>query len=463
MWLRLNGKEKMTVSVLTAAYVIAALLAVNAIADLAKEKALQEQRSQLQTEVSLVRSRLEAAIFMDTYLADSLATVVTIDPDFAIQNWDAIAKKLLDKSHYVRNVGLAPNNIISHTYPLAGNEASIGFDFRTRPEQLATVEKAREMQQVFIAGPLELVQGGQAIIARYPIFSDPPNNQQYWGGVSVVIRYQLLLDGTGVTEFESGVLALRKKTLDGRRWTVFYGPSDVFERADTQFLIQLPSGEWEIAAQLAQQAVIKSQHTRQTILLAGSGVSAVIYLLVLLLYSNYQYAHRESLQDELTLLPNRRFILKLLQQRQRRTNSAPCFAIVNLDVDDFKQVNDRLGHEAGDALLKHIANQLLDAVRHSDYVCRFGGDEFLLLLPDISNEAEASNVIEKLQHAIQAHPLRWKQHVITPSVSVGYAIAGQQSVNELLAAADHAMYRHKRRPDKGTLILQAQDAELQSS
>ncbi|MCH1932595.1 CHASE domain-containing protein, partial [Shewanella sp. A25] len=89
-------------------------------------------------------------------LADSLATVVTIDPKFAMDNWNTIGAKLLNKALYVRNVGIAPNNIISHTYPLKGNEKAIGFDFRSSPDQLRTVELARKLQTVYIAGPLEL-------------------------------------------------------------------------------------------------------------------------------------------------------------------------------------------------------------------------------------------------------------------------------------------------------------------
>ncbi|MFD2015884.1 hypothetical protein ACFSJQ_09235 [Vibrio olivae] len=77
-----------------------------------------------------MRAKFEATIFMDTYLADSLATVVTIDPTFAIANWDNIASKLLSKALFVRNVGIAPDNVISKVYPLTGNEGAIGFDLK---------------------------------------------------------------------------------------------------------------------------------------------------------------------------------------------------------------------------------------------------------------------------------------------------------------------------------------------
>ncbi|CAH8193637.1 hypothetical protein VAE308_1150375 [Vibrio aestuarianus] len=80
--------------------------------------------------------------------------------------------------------GLAPNDIIQFIYPFKGNQKAIGLDYRTIPSQWSSIVKAKEIKDIFIAGPFDLVQGGRGLIARIPIFTDPPLNEKYWGSVA---------------------------------------------------------------------------------------------------------------------------------------------------------------------------------------------------------------------------------------------------------------------------------------
>ncbi|HAD49345.1 MAG TPA: sensor domain-containing diguanylate cyclase, partial [Idiomarina sp.] len=132
------------------------------LAELATERLSQSLKDEAQEELLLAKSQLESALFRDVFLADSLATVFTIDPDEAFQNFESIAKQLMSKATFVRNVGVAPDDIIRKNYPLAGNEKAIGLDLKSLVDQYPTVLKARELKDVFLAGPLELVQGGRA-------------------------------------------------------------------------------------------------------------------------------------------------------------------------------------------------------------------------------------------------------------------------------------------------------------
>ena len=112
-----------------------------------------------------------------------------------------------------------------------------------------------------------------------------------------------------------------------------------------------------------------------------------------------------------------------------------------LDVDRFKLVNDTLGHEAGDELLIGIAARLLEAVRATDTVARFGGDEFVVVAEDI---ADVVGFGQRLIAAVAA-PLEVAGHIMTPSISIGIAYAQQSSTDptSLLRASDIAMYRAK--------------------
>jgi diguanylate cyclase (GGDEF)-like protein len=407
---------------------------------------VNDERISVGQQLSLVRAKVEAAIFMDTYLADSLSTVVIIDPDFVMNNWDTVAQKLLERSRYVRSVALAPNDIIVHTYPLLGNEKAIGFDYRTNPAQWKAVNIARERQKVYISGPVELVQGGIALIARYPIFSDYPLNKNYWGMVSVVIDYQRLLKDTGLGDFDGADIALKKTIIDDAASAVFYGKNEVFDKPDFEYPINLPNDSWILGAKLDSAAQRQSERSG----LIAQRVSIVIaffgYLSLLFMYKQYKLTHQASLHDDLTRLPNRRFFFSLLKRMTAKTGSSQNFSLLNIDLDGFKRVNDELGHEAGDELLKYVADKLRSNIRAADHVARLGGDEFVVYLKDVVDEAQIERIIVQIRSSVEQSEFVWSGHHIVPSLSVGYAIYHGQdiSANELLAHADNEMYKQKR-------------------
>ncbi|QUN05225.1 sensor domain-containing diguanylate cyclase [Shewanella yunxiaonensis] len=445
---QMSQKEKLFFLLFTLVFFCLSVLIVNTVTQVFVAKEINYKKEEIKGHLALVRSNIEAIIFKDTYLADSLATVVTLDPAFAIKNWSMIAGKLVQKAQYVRNVGLAPDNIISHIYPVAGNESAIGFDFRTKPEQLKTVLLAKELQGVYIAGPLELVQGGVAIIARYPIFSDYPTNLDYWGTVSVVIDYDKLLDKSGIKYFKGASISLRKHAENlTNAGKIFYGDADNFKQPDVEYPINLPNGKWELGAKVDMKSIGNMMLT-QRILNSLGGLTAILaYISIILLYRNYKYAHTAALHDELTHLPNRRFMMNLLGRTVTKGDDKALFTLLNVDLNDFKRVNDELGHEAGDELLRHVARQLKEHIRATDIVARIGGDEFIVILEGITDEAMAAHVIQKLRYQVEASALTWAGKQLHPSLSIGRAIyAGQKiTVKQLLSEADQAMYAEKQK------------------
>jgi diguanylate cyclase (GGDEF)-like protein/PAS domain S-box-containing protein len=153
--------------------------------------------------------------------------------------------------------------------------------------------------------------------------------------------------------------------------------------------------------------------------------------------------HR-ALHDSLTGLPNRVLFLDRLEQalaRLRRRESAA--AILFLDLDHFKLINDSLGHQAGDDLLAAAAPRLKQAVRASDTVARFGGDEFGILLDDIKDEREAAETAERIA-AVFTRPfaLAGSEHFVTTSIGIAM-VRGGELAEEVIRDADAAMYRAK--------------------
>jgi diguanylate cyclase (GGDEF)-like protein len=152
----------------------------------------------------------------------------------------------------------------------------------------------------------------------------------------------------------------------------------------------------------------------------------------------------QAFHDPLTGLANRRrFIAAVTAALEADRGTAALF----LDLDDFKIVNDEMGHDAGDALLSAIGHRLLAAVRPADLACRLGGDEFAILLPETDRIEDAEAIAERLLEAIAAS-VEIEGVALRVSASVGVAIchAGEtMSVDDLLRRSDVAMYHAKAR------------------
>ena len=149
--------------------------------------------------------------------------------------------------------------------------------------------------------------------------------------------------------------------------------------------------------------------------------------------------------DTLTGLPNRRHILtdiENLLERSRRQDSQ--FAILFLDLDGFKKINDELGHDAGDEFLRVISKRYKSNIRSFDLISRYGGDEFLIVLTDISETLELTPKLKRLIE-LSLEPVHWKGADINAGVSIGISIYPDhaQTTSKLIKCADTAMYLAK--------------------
>jgi diguanylate cyclase (GGDEF)-like protein len=154
----------------------------------------------------------------------------------------------------------------------------------------------------------------------------------------------------------------------------------------------------------------------------------------------------ESIHDSLTGLYNRRYMDKCLQteiSRSKRHNFN--FGVLLFDIDHFKNLNDTYGHEAGDVVLRKLSDYLQQNVRSEDVLCRYGGEEFLIILPDISKN-DLQKISERIQKEIKKNiQVEYENHKLCITVSVGAANFPDngQAATELLKAADEALYRAK--------------------
>ena len=155
-----------------------------------------------------------------------------------------------------------------------------------------------------------------------------------------------------------------------------------------------------------------------------------------------------SITDGLTGLYNHRYFLRKLETEfGKALRYGRSLALLLLDIDHFKEVNDRYGHRCGDLVLKNVAGLLKDHLRNSDAAARCGGDELAIILPE-TNKSKASEVAEKLRRQLEKSPISWNGELFSITCSIGVAAIPDIVIddwNALLESADKSLYLAKRK------------------
>jgi diguanylate cyclase len=170
---------------------------------------------------------------------------------------------------------------------------------------------------------------------------------------------------------------------------------------------------------------------------------------------------RLAYHDSLTGLPNRELLIdRLGQAMAQAVRQRKAVGLLLLDLNDFKCVNDEFGHSAGDVVLQNVAARLSRCIRACDTACRYGGDEFIILLPEIETAEEVRVVVNKIQCGL-ARPHRLGSKSIVIGASCGAVLFKGEPVNfrDLIDSADAAMYRSKKRGGSIFIIATATGEE----
>jgi signal transduction histidine kinase/sensor domain CHASE-containing protein len=210
-------------------------------------------REHVISDLDKIRGDLSRELYAGIQLTQGLVSLVTIEGGISQQQFQSLAGELISHNPLIRNVALAPDNVIRLIYPLEGNEKAVGLDYLGNPSQRDAVLRAMTERRMVVAGPMSLVQGGEGIIGRTPIFVADPKGSgagyRYWGISSTVIDFQKLIEAAGLQLAYSNLrLALRGKDGTGSRGSVFWGDAAVFSSEPVVMDVPLPSGSWQIAA-----------------------------------------------------------------------------------------------------------------------------------------------------------------------------------------------------------------------
>ena len=218
------------------------------------------QRIEVINQLGRFKSQLEQHLNASFYVSRGLEILVASSPSGEpeldvygpqVALW---AKRTTRELPYLRNVGVSQGYVLNFVYPSAGNEKIIGHDYRELPKQWPAVQRAIETRLPIVAGPLPLIQGGEGIICRIPLFSGVTESDagQFVGIVSMVLDFSELLRSAGFIEQEKKLaMAIRGRDGTGAEGEVFYGEASLFDSGVTQ-IVSFLGGEWQLAAQPQQ-------------------------------------------------------------------------------------------------------------------------------------------------------------------------------------------------------------------
>lgn len=402
------------------------------------QKADAKLRVEAANYTATLKAKVDRELNALLFVTSGLSSYLTIyHHDLDHHKVQSVLADLYARTKYVRNLAVAVGYKITYMYPLESNEKAIGVDYRKLPQQWPQVKAAIDRNEGVLVGPLSLVQGGRGLIYRYPVFI----NQKYWGLLSTVINSDAFFKSAfKALVNEDFAFAIRNK--DTRE--VFYGDPKLFAEQGA-FLSNSDSMdvEWEWAvAQKKEKASKLILITR----LMGMVIAVLMAMLVYFFLRERKMLTELAMHDSLTGLANRRLLdIRLEQALAHAKRFDRNLAVLFMDIDHFKRLNDVHGHDVGDALLKLVAARLKTLIRDIDTLCRISGDEFVIVLGELNDIHDANSIANKIVKAFHGGVSILGERVVI-SLSIGVAAYGgesEETPQSLMKKADVALYQAK--------------------
>lgn len=595
---------------LPAAVALVAMIVITVFVDWqARHSSARDMRQQVTEDLLRIRTRLENDINGNVKLVQGYVAALETEPDMNQARYAELGARILQGETPIRNVAAAPDFVVTMVYPIKENQRVIGLDYTKNETQRAAAMKVLKTRKLLLTGPVKLVQGGEAIIARFPVIdARPGQHERFWGLVSAVLDLQTLYRDSGLLRDDLDISVAMEVIRDGKAdLEPFFGEKRVLEEDPVEMTMRLGHEDWRMAAvpkagwempatsvwgmrlllALVGLAVVapmvwtgrlmeerernleilreredavNALSQRLQIALETSKIGIWDYDVVTgeliwdermqalydvevpdgkasyvdwksalhpadigrseaefarVIETGQQYhtqfrvvcrngdirhiraigttvrdsrGHRKiigvnwdvtadirlqedlrqakqvsdvqnsqleearlvmesaALHDALTGLPNRRYLDRIVDEHEKRPAGDRALTVMHIDLDRFKDINDTLGHAAGDRILRHAANTLAEFLFDGDFLARIGGDEFVVIS---SAENAGRDYVELASRLIEAisRPLVHDGHECRVGSSIGIAsrTGADGRIEEVLVNADIALYEAKRR------------------
>ena len=341
-------------------------------------------------------------------------------------------------SNHVKNFGLIEGTTIRYVYPPEGNEAALGVDLKQVPQQWPAVLTAMNSDDGVLVGPVDLIQGGTGLIFRMPLFVEG----KYWGLFNTIIDMESYLEDISTYRgFTAGDFAVRTSEV------LLVGKQEVFDHPLVRYAdVAVPGGVWQLGI---TPAISGDESFTAAWRFLGWAFALFMGFSVAVILIQRGKLQGLALIDELTGAANRRqfdLMLERFCQKYNRRDSGR-FALLFLDLDRFKAINDSHGHKAGDYFLVEISRRISHAIRGGDLLARWGGDEFAIIV-DNPTDTNIDQIVSRVQELTEQAVI-WRDQKLMVGASIGvvhYPEDGE-TPEELVNAADQYMYKNKRSRD----------------
>jgi len=231
----------------TAALVLSAGLVIGlALGKLDVQRMRTETQGRAIIELTAVQAQLDRVLKEALRGTEGLIHLIQHQGGLTDALFDSLASQAIATHRQIRQIGYAPRNVITKVYPLAGNERALGLDYRTIPAQWVAVERARETGEPVLGGPVDLVQGGHALIVRAPVVLQEGGS--YWGTVSIIADVEHVLRDGGILDSRTLRIAVRGRDGLGEHGEMITGDPAIFDLDPVKAKITVPGGSWVVAA-----------------------------------------------------------------------------------------------------------------------------------------------------------------------------------------------------------------------
>jgi diguanylate cyclase (GGDEF)-like protein len=425
------------------AWLLAAAL-VTLLLYYADAKARLEATARVRTALIEARDAIDPRLETALAVPETLAAVIAAEERIDKRTFDAIAARLVRANPSIRNVALAPGNVITAIHPVRGNEAALGLRYADMPGQYEAVQQAIRTRRTVVAGPIALVQGGTGLVSRTPVFLRGADGRdtRYWGIVALAVDVgPLFVDLVRIADHNGVAIAVRRTGGE-----TFFGDPAVFASVPVSMHYPVAGGgSWELAA-LPRGGWASVHAVPRYARIVLHALALVLGWLVYRMLTSQGRDRMLARHDALTGLLNRKSFDRQLGEAMQQTRPRSC-ALVLIDLDRFKPVNDDHGHRAGDLVLQQVAARLQQVVRGSDTAYRLGGDEFALLLQGERGTRELFHLVERAVELIRQPVVLPDRRSVSVGASTGVAVfpSGDEPerAGDVFDRADRALYRCK--------------------
>lgn len=391
-------------------------------------------------ELSVISSNIQTVLNLSMQYAEFFEVLIVSNPQISEETITHYAESILKNNPVIHNVSIAPNGIVKYIYPLEGNEAAIGHDLFDDPERAPYLHKAIETRQSVAQGPVESIQGGLMIFNRRAIFINEGSEEKVWGFSVIVINFDLFLDQFNLIPEKNGYkYALKMEATNGID-DFLWGRTEILELDAMKQSINVPGETWEFAIypiggwHQGDNAFESFTYLIYTMLIM---VFVLSFFYMMHYFKIMDFSKKDTLTGVLNHKSFRNFVDKQLKQGKQ-------LAILIIDLDHFKEINDTYGHPVGDEVIKETAKRINNALRDVDKLARIGGDEFAIYIDECGKDKILIQIEERIKASLSM-TMEINRNTIVIKFSMGHAISGKDghSYGELYTAADRKMYLNK--------------------